>query len=95
MGWFNVPLSFDSFIYMHVYKHGCIEAIFYLAKLLDLSCLGDVKCEEQRACRYYGIGGMISCHVLKSPVSPGCNRNRNKPSRKKPVQGCENDLLGR
>lgn len=92
MGWFNVPLSFVSFIYMGVYKHGCIEAIFYLAKLLDLSCLGDVKCEEQRA---YGIGGMISCHVLKSPVSPGCNRNRNKPSRKKPVQGCENDLLGR
>lgn len=95
MGWFNVPLSFVSFIDMGVYKHGCIEDVFYLAKLLDLSRLGDAKCEEQRACRYYGIGEMISCHVLKSPVSPGCNRNRNKPSRKKPVQGCENDLLRR
>lgn len=95
MGWFNVPLSFVSFIDMGVYKHGCIEDIFYLAKLLDLFRLGDAKCEEQRACRYYGIGGMISCHVLRSTVSPGCNRNRNKPSRKKPVQGCENDLLGR
>ena len=40
-------------------------------KLLDLSWLGDAMCREQRACRYYGTGGMVSRNVFRPLASPG------------------------